>query len=218
VTAGDGGLTTLLLWRHGSTEWNGQERIQGHIDTPLNDLGRAQAAAAAPLLAAREPAAIVSSDLGRCLDTAAVLAQVTGLPVRRDARLRERYYGEWQGLSLTEVEQRFPAASARKRAGEHELGHGIEPTGDIGKRVGEALRAAADAAPGQVTVVVTHSGSARYGMFDLLGWPAEQLRSVVALVNCQYSELRLDPRRGWMLAAHNVGSLPSVVEGRPGYE
>ena len=70
-------LTTLLLWRHGSTDWNGQERVQGHIDTPLNDLGRAQAAAAAPLLAARRPAAIISSDLGRCVDTAAALARET---------------------------------------------------------------------------------------------------------------------------------------------
>lgn len=207
-------MTTLILWRHGSTDWNSVQRIQGHTDTRLSEAGRTQAAAAATLLSARTPDAIVSSDLSRCTDTAAALAGLTGLPVRRDARLRERHYGEWQGLTMAEIAQKFPEAHARQRAGQHELGHGIEPPAQVSKRVSEALRQIADAAPGGTTVVVTHGGAARYGMFDMLGWSADLLRTVVTLSNCHFTELHHDQVRGWQLRAHNIG----VVEGMPGYE
>jgi glucosyl-3-phosphoglycerate phosphatase len=207
-------VTTLILWRHGTTEWNTERRIQGHTDVALTELGHAQAAQAAPLLAARNPDAIVSSDLTRATDTAAALAALTGQRVRRDPRLRERRYGDWEGLTSAEIAERFPAASARQRAGDHDLGHGIEPPADVMKRVGEALREAADATPGGTTVVVTHGGAARYGVFELLGWPMEQLGAMVVLANCHYTELRQDPVRGWTMYAHNVG----VAGGPPGYE
>ncbi|HLU33458.1 MAG TPA: histidine phosphatase family protein [Natronosporangium sp.] len=210
------GVTTLILWRHGVTDWNIARRIQGHSDTPLNAQGRAQAAGVAPLLAAREPVAIVSSDLNRCRQTAAPLAELTGLPVRWDRRLRERYYGEWEGLTGAEIAERWPESYARWRAAHDtaDLGHGVERPADVTKRVGEALREIADAAPGATTVVVTHGGAARYGTLDLLDWPLDQVHSLAGLVNCHFTELRLDARRGWVLQAHNVGT----VAGAPTYE
>jgi probable phosphoglycerate mutase len=207
-------VTTLILWRHGTTEWNAQRRVQGHTDARLSDLGRSQAVRVAPVLAARSPDAIVASDLSRATDTAAPLAQLTGLPVRRDPRLRERNYGDWEGLTMAEVAERFPQAHASQRAGQHDLGHGIEPPGDVLKRVGEALREIAHAHPGGTVVVVTHGGAARYGMFELLGWPPEQLGTVTVLANCHYTELSLDPSRGWTMAGHNLGP----AGGTPGYE
>lgn len=209
-------MTTLILWRHGATEWNEQQRVQGHSDAALSARGRAEAEQAAPLLAARSPDAIVASDLSRATDTAAPLATRTGLPVRTDPRLRERCYGEWEGLTSAEIAHRFPGAAARRRAGEHDLGHGIELPAEVRKRVGEALRELAEAAaePGGTTVVVTHAGAARYGMFELLGWPDEQLGAVTVLANCHYTELRHDPVRGWTLVGHNLGP----VDGTPGYE
>jgi glucosyl-3-phosphoglycerate phosphatase len=209
-------VTRLVLWRHGHTEWNGALRVQGHRDVPLSQLGHAQAAEAAPLVARLTPDAIITSDLRRCTETAAALASRTGLPVHRDERLRERAYGQWEGLTMPEIARRWPDSYARKLAGTDaaDLGHGIEPPGDVMRRVGAVLREAAGAQPGATIVVVSHGGAIRYGMFELLGWPAEQLRTVYALVNCHYSELRLDPPRGWVLRAHNVG----VAEGPPGYE
>lgn len=208
--------TRLLLWRHGHTEWNERHRIQGHADVPLSAHGRAQAAATAPLLAALGPAVIVSSDLQRCTATADTLATATGLPVRYDPRLRERAYGQWEGLTMAEIAQQWPESYARKSAGADaaDLGHGIEQPGEVMKRVAEALHAAAEAAPEGTTVVVSHGGACRYGMFELLGWPAAQLRTVAILGNCHYTELRLDADRGWVLQAHNVGT----VGGDPGYE
>jgi probable phosphoglycerate mutase len=198
-------MTRLIIWRHGNTDWNASDRVQGHADVPLNDLGRQQAAAAAPLLAALHPDAIVSSDLRRAADTAAALAALTGLPVRTDPRLRERYYGHWQGLTIAEVAERYPVEYARWRAGEQAPGCEIESLDDVGKRVGEALQDAADLVPGGTVVVATHGGAARQSCGQLLGWGPEILRSVGPLQNCHWTELRHDPVRGWQLRAHNVG-------------
>ena len=101
-------MTRLIVWRHGNTDWNAGNRVQGQTDIPLNELGREQAAAAAAMLAALKPDAIVASDLQRAARTAAALAALTGLPVRTDARLRERYFGQWQGLTMTEVADPVP--------------------------------------------------------------------------------------------------------------
>ncbi|MFI7607996.1 histidine phosphatase family protein [Micromonospora sp. NPDC049366] len=207
-------MTRLIVWRHGNTDWNAANRVQGQTDVPLNDLGREQARAAAPLLAALRPDALVASDLSRAADTAAALAAVTGLPVRSDARLRERHFGHWQGLTLTEVAERFPAEHVRWRAGDPDPGTGIETLDDLGKRVGAALAEAADAAPGGTVVVATHGGAARQGVGHLLGWDAVVLRTLGSLQNCHWTELRRDDVRGWHLRAHNVGvvAAPAVAD------
>ncbi|MDG4789274.1 histidine phosphatase family protein [Micromonospora sp. WMMD1102] len=198
-------MTRLIVWRHGNTDWNAANRVQGQTDVPLNDLGREQAAAAAPLLAALRPGAIVASDLRRAADTAAALAALTGLPIRTDTRLRERFYGLWQGLLMTEVAQRFPAEYARWRTGDPDPGSEVESLDDLGKRVGTALQDAADAVPGGTIVVATHGGGARQGCGYLIGWDSTVLRSVGPLNNCHWTELRHDEVRGWQLRGHNVG-------------
>ncbi|MFI7216786.1 histidine phosphatase family protein [Micromonospora maritima] len=200
-------MTRLIIWRHGNTDWNAESRVQGQTDVPLNALGREQARAAAPVLAALRPDAVVASDLRRAADTAAALAALTGLPVRSDARLRERHFGQWQGLALTEVAERFPDEYARWRAGDPDPGAGIENLDDLGKRLGAAFRDAADLAAGGTVVVATHGGGARQGVGHLLGWDHTVLRSVGSLANCHWTELRHDDVRGWHLRAHNVGLI-----------
>lgn len=198
-------MTRLIVWRHGNTDWNAGNRVQGQTDTALNALGLEQAEAAAALLAALKPDAIVSSDLQRAARTAQALAALTGLPVHTDPRLRERHYGEWQGLTMTEVKARFPAEHARWRAGDQSPGCDVEALDDLGKRVGSALQAAADATPGGTTVIATHGGGARQGCGHLLGWSPSILRQLGSLQNCHWTELRHDEVRGWQLRAHNVG-------------
>lgn len=198
--------TRVILWRHGNTDFNADGRFQGQSDVPMNELGTSQAAAAAPLLAAMKPDLLVSSDLSRAVSTAAELAALTGLSVRRDVRLRERFYGPWQRLTSTEVHERFPASAARWVAGDPDPGDGLESLTDLGKRVAEAIRHAAEQVAGGLAVLATHGGAAKYGTAELLGWPAESLPTLVVLRNCRWTELRLDPRRGWQLFAHNVGA------------
>lgn len=199
-------MSRLIVWRHGHTDWNADGRVQGQADVPLNELGHRQAAEAAQLLLRLWPAAIVASDLRRAADTAAALAALAGLPVRPDPRLRERYFGAWQGLRMADVARTRPEEHARWRAGADVVGDGIETLDDLGKRVGDALQdAACLGPPGGTVVVATHGAAARQGVGELLGWPLPQLRTLRALQNCHWVELTHDDARGWQMAAYNVG-------------
>jgi broad specificity phosphatase PhoE len=203
--------TRLIVWRHGNTDWNAGRRVQGQTDVPLNDLGRRQAAEAAALLVAMRPAAIVASDLRRAADTAAALAALTGQSVTHDERLRERYFGAWQGLTMAEVALRRPVEFARWKAGQ-DVGGDVEDLDVMGKRVSDALQDAAALVPSGGTVVVaTHGAAARQGVGHLLGWGREELRTLRALQNCHWVELTHDDDRGWQLGAYNVGAFA----GRP---
>jgi broad specificity phosphatase PhoE len=105
-------VTALILIRHGETDWNRDRRIQGATDIPLNDTGRAQARATAALLRDRLdaslPATIVSSDLARARETAEIIAGELGLAAPRAYHgLRERAYGEAEGVGLDEFRERW---------------------------------------------------------------------------------------------------------------
>ncbi|GIF07496.1 histidine phosphatase family protein [Actinoplanes siamensis] len=196
--------TRLIVWRHGNTDWNAGGRIQGQLDVPLNDLGRRQAAEAAERLAALRPDAIVASDLRRAAETAAALATRTGLTVRPDERLRERFFGEWQGLTTAEAAARHPDGYARWKAGADVVGDGVETLDELGKRVAEAFQDAIAPAPGGVVVAATHGAAARQGIGHLLGWPREQLRTLRGLGNCHWAELTHAEGAGWQLTSYNV--------------
>jgi probable phosphoglycerate mutase len=196
----------LIVWRHGNTDWNAGNRVQGQTDVPLNDLGRQQAVDAAELLLRMYPVAIVASDLRRAADTAAALGALTGLSVQPDPRLRERFFGAWEGKLMTEVAETRPDEYARWTAGADVIGGDVETLDDLGKRVADALQDAADLlGPGETAVVATHGAAARQGIGHLLGWPSAQLRTLRALQNCHWVELTHDAVRGWQVAAYNVG-------------
>ncbi|GAB4123338.1 MAG: histidine phosphatase family protein [Rubrivivax sp.] len=93
---------TMVWLRHGETALNAA-RVMQPADTPLSARGLAQARAAAERLAALRPAAIVSSDLPRALQTAEALAALTGLPVHTEPLLQERNFGAWRGRPWDEL-------------------------------------------------------------------------------------------------------------------
>jgi len=107
--------TTLVLVRHGETAWNAEGRVQGQTDVPLNEVGRAQAQALVPVLAAQRFEAIYSSDLLRVRETARPTARALGLEVSLDAGLRERHYGMFETLTYVECRERFPIEFERFR-------------------------------------------------------------------------------------------------------
>jgi len=158
-------VTTILLARHGETDWNRENRYQGHADPPLNQTGRAQAAELAAALAAEPLAAIYSSPLRRALETAEILAVPHGLePVTVDA-LREVDVGSWEGLTRAEIEQRFPEQFARwldYQAG-WEDGESYE---EMGRRVIAGLLELAAAHEGERILAVSHGGPVR-GVYAL---------------------------------------------------
>jgi broad specificity phosphatase PhoE len=153
-------VTTILLARHGETDWNREGRFQGHADPPLNETGRAQAAELAAELKDVELAAIYSSPLRRALETARMVAAEHGLePIPVDA-LREVDVGSWQGLTRAEIEAQFPEQFARWLDYDQGWEDG-ESYEEMGRRVVAALLALAATHDGQRILVVTHGGPIR---------------------------------------------------------
>jgi broad specificity phosphatase PhoE len=147
-------MTTILLVRHGETDWNAQRRVQGHSDTPLNETGREQARALAGELAEERIDAVYSSDLVRAHETARIVAESHGLAVIAIPDLRERHFGTWEGLSDEEILERFPEA-ADGTWGDGESRH------EMARRVFDALQRIADTHPDGRVVVVSHGGPLR---------------------------------------------------------
>jgi probable phosphoglycerate mutase len=160
-------VTTILLARHGETDWNRENRFQGHADPPLNETGRAQAAQLAAVLAAEPLAAVYSSPLRRAFETAQILAAPHGLePVPVDA-LREVDVGSWEGLTRAEIEERFPEQFARWRDYEAGWDDG-ESYEEMSRRVIAGLLELAAAHEGERILAVSHGGPVRaaYALAD----------------------------------------------------
>jgi broad specificity phosphatase PhoE len=147
-------VTTILLVRHGETDWNAERRVQGHSDTPLNDTGREQARALAEELAAERIDAVYSSDLLRAHETARIVAESKGLGVTAIRDLRERHFGTWEGLTDVEIFSRFPEA-ANGPWGD------AETKEQMAARVSGALHRIAETHPGGRVLVVSHGGPLR---------------------------------------------------------
>lgn len=108
-------MTRFIVVRHGETEWNLGSRIQGHSDSALTAEGLAQAEALARRLARERFDRLLSSDLGRAHETARIIAARTGHALALDRRLRERAFGEAEGLTYGELDHQFPDAFSKVR-------------------------------------------------------------------------------------------------------
>jgi 2,3-bisphosphoglycerate-dependent phosphoglycerate mutase len=153
-------VTTLLLARHGETDWNAQRRFQGHADPPLNDVGRAQARALAARVADAGVGAVYSSDLRRAAETADIVGDRLGLSVSHRASLREIDVGEWSGHTVDEIVARFPDGYRRHREGGDGWDHG-ESHAALSVRIVEAVVKIAGEHPGETILVVAHGACLR---------------------------------------------------------
>lgn len=97
----------LYLVRHGETDWNRQRRIQGHSDIPLNEQGILQARRLAERFRKHPADIIFSSDLLRARQTAEIIGEALDLPVHTCPRLRERSFGQLEGMTVEEIKQRY---------------------------------------------------------------------------------------------------------------
>lgn len=197
----------MLLWRHGQTDYNSGGKLQGQVDIALNEVGRAQADAAAQVLMRVQPARIISSDLSRAQATAQALAERVGVEVHLDQRLRERGFGQWEGLTHAEIAEQWPEQFRVWTGGGHPDGVGAETRGEAGQRLAAAVHEAATAMDGGVLVVTSHGAAISSGITSLLGLDAEDWRGITGLGNCHWSVLRENPGSvpAWRLIAHNVG-------------
>jgi 2,3-bisphosphoglycerate-dependent phosphoglycerate mutase/probable phosphoglycerate mutase len=203
-------LQRLVLLRHGQTDYNVAGRMQGHLDSVLTDAGRDQAAAAAPEVARLGPDRLISSDLLRAVDTAEVVGAATNLPVKLDKRLRETHLGEWQGLTVEQVEEQWPGAIAAWRSDPAYTPPGGESRIEVVRRsrpvVDELDEEYADNPQG-IVVMVAHGGMIAGLVCGLLGLPTTTWPSIGGLGNARWASLaRRDDHPRWRLAGYNVGA------------
>lgn len=175
----------IILIRHGQTEWNREGRIQGHGNSTLTELGRAQASAYGRLLVDRfqplTPFALYRSPAGRCTETTALACAAAGLDAGAftiDERLKEKGYGRWEGMTRPEI----------ARAGdEDELGAmDADPWGHRPPGGGETLAEVMDRArtwlsgltPEQPVIVVCHGGTGRTLIRSYLSLDAEETLAI----------------------------------------
>lgn len=156
-------MTRMLLVRHGETVWNAARRFQGATDVPLSERGRAQAGAVAEALAERlagEPLhAILTSDLQRAYDTAALIAERQSGKISPDPRLREIGFGDWEGLTYDEIQQRDPDTLARWLADCWQTTpNGGEPFGAFIARVRDLLEELRTRRAEETVLLVAHGG------------------------------------------------------------
>jgi probable phosphoglycerate mutase len=206
----------VVLWRHGQTDWNVENRFQGHSDIPLNKVGHYQASEAAKVLAALRPDRIISSDLIRAQETAAPLASLTDIKVEINPNLRETDGGLWEGKLASENRATHGELFANWYEG------GDEPAGVTGERRSDVARRAVAVIEKETTnfsgtiVFVTHGGTVRSVLGSILKLPIAQWGVIGGLSNACWSILELTKHHTgsrWYLAEHNAGSLPEPVFG-----
>jgi len=166
-------MAQVFLVRHGATEWNETKRAQGQADIALNEEGRRQAVEVARRLATHRIDAVYSSDLRRAVDTAQAIADTHGLQVATDPAFREIDQGEWEGLYVDEIRERWPDLWGEAR--HFSSRPGGESPSDVRSRALAALKRAVSADPDGTIVVVSHGGTIRWLSAEALGY--DDLRS-----------------------------------------
>ena len=167
-------MGTLLIVRHGETDWNSEGRIQGHTDIGLSDTGAEQARLLGKRLAQIPIDAAYCSDLKRASETSGYALEEREVVAQGMVMLREYHKGAFEGLTLPEVRARFPDDYPRYL--EKNLDYapeGGETARDVGVRVAGIFDEIKARHMNETVLVVGHGGSLRLAMASLLGMPLE---------------------------------------------
>ncbi|MDO5748000.1 MAG: histidine phosphatase family protein [Actinomycetaceae bacterium] len=197
----------IVLWRHGQTDYNLQGKVQGQVQTSLNDTGFAQAKNAAVILQGFQPVKVVTSDLPRAKETADELSALVGVETILDERFRERAFGCFEGLTAQQMRKEYQDYFDQwRRTGECEDA-GIELRTAVGRRVRDAIvEYAEQMSDGQSIVITSHGSSITQGIVTLLGLDPFEWQGIRGLDNCHWAVMiPHDKAPGWRLAGHNLG-------------
>lgn len=198
--------TRLLLVRHGETQWNLDQRVQGHHDVPLTERGVEQAQRLASWLSGESIAAIYSSDLQRARTTADVLAG-DRVPVTDDPRFREGRFGVFEGLTTPEIQARYPEEFRlwRESAVEHRPPGG-ETLEDLLERCVAGARDALARHGGETIMIVAHGGPVRVLVCGLLGLEMRHYPQI-RVENTSVTRIYYTARGPILAALNEVGHL-----------
>ncbi|MCY9657208.1 histidine phosphatase family protein [Paenibacillus chondroitinus] len=191
-------MTTIGFIRHGSTEWNRLGKLQGQLDTDLTDEGREQARLLGIRLASESWDGIISSDLKRAKETAQIVSQLSGIPIiGTDSRLRERRYGQVEGTTAAEREERWGPEWKLQDLGQ-------ESDDDLWKRWSELENELLAAYPKQKILLVSHGGFI-VQVLRVLRMDSEQFLQNTSLT------ILLRQEKGWELQLYNCLSHLEIV-------
>jgi broad specificity phosphatase PhoE len=172
-------MTELVLVRHGETIWHAENRYAGSSDIPLTPHGREQAEHLAAWARRAGITAMWCSTMSRARDTARPVAHATGLTPRFDDRLRELDFGQGEGLTVPDMEERFPDRLGAFRADPvaNHLPGGEDPRRAVERAV-PCLEEIAQLVPQGKVLVVAHTTLLRLCLCRLLGIPLSEYRRV----------------------------------------
>jgi probable phosphoglycerate mutase len=198
--------TTILLIRHGQTEWNAAGRWQGHTDIPLNEKGLAQAEALAQRLQDWPIKTIYTSDLQRAAATAQAIGKTTGAPVITDVAWRERFAGDLEGHTWEEIRTQMPEVWAVLRQGT-----GESPTGEtyaaLRQRVAAAYQTLIEQHPDEMIAIVSHGGTLHNFISYILGMPPHQAMPFSLRGNTGLSIVQVEEHRAYVLLLNDTSHL-----------
>ncbi len=207
--------TTLIIVRHGETDWNVVGRIQGQLDeeVPLNETGIAQAKAVADRLRECPASMILSSDLLRARMTAQEIAAATGLAIEHTPLLRERNLGVWHGSLTEDIEARFPGALDEYVADSwNYTPENGESRGDLWNRSASALEWCFGKARGRTAIAVTHGGVVHSVIAQAAGHPGGVEPGFKADNTCISVIVRRDDSTSVYLA-NDITHAPGAMKG-----
>ena len=206
-------MTTLVLVRHGETEWNRSGRWQGHADVPLSADGREQARRLGAHLQAQGARFdhIYASDLGRALETAQIIAEALQMPVHPLVELREMHIGGWSGLTSAEIREAHPDQWVLfEEGGDFRRGGHGETLADFNGRVGRILDRLVATHPRERLLIVTHGGSIRALLHHVR--PLAGNMGDGHIGNTSVTEVVLDGGAASMVRANDLSHLTDPAE------
>lgn len=226
VQSGVQHVHSITMVRHGRTSYNAAGRLQGQIDIPLDEVGRWQVEQTAEALnklyiessRRQRKQVVIASDLGRAMATAHAFADPLNIPVHPDARVRERAFGDWEGLSLPEMKEQWPEDYKlwlEFKGGE--LNHGAESKEHVGRRGMEALNEWSTKSGGDTDLFVfSHGAWISQTLQTLLGMNRvyDDFANLISMRNAHWT--RLIPLDGveeslrWRMVGYNQG--PAVAQ------
>lgn len=167
---------TIYLVRHGQTHWNIKGKTQGHGNSDLTEKGIAQAKDLAGSMAKEKVDYIYSSDLGRAVETAEIIADKFDLDVTKTEALREMGFGKWEGLLINEILEDYADVYKTWRNEPHLVEiPGGETLHLIKERTDKFLQEINEKHDGKHIVLVTHSVTARVILLSCLNSGMENI-------------------------------------------
>ncbi|MDO8481747.1 MAG: class I tRNA ligase family protein [bacterium] len=174
-----------FLVRHGQTEANVKTIVQGHGDTPLTDDGVAQASALGEQLKGQDIELIISSDLGRCRETAEIISKATGAEVIFDAGFRERFMGDAEGMVYEESKRLYDPYGQY----DDKTAANMETTRELEERVSQAFAKHKENHGHKNVVIVSHGGSIRWLLKRIKNLTFEEARATPVAKNAEVYSL-----------------------------